>query len=54
MRQIGCEMPMMSHTFRTNAFDTALLDALRHGAQQVVSSAPDSTVAAGRSFPGKA
>jgi hypothetical protein len=34
--QLGDKLPVMTHAFRTKAFDAALLDAVRRGAQQVV------------------
>jgi len=36
MKQLGVNLPVGSQAFRTKAFDAALLDALRHGARQVV------------------
>jgi methyltransferase (TIGR00027 family) len=36
MRQLGVNLPVTSHAFRTKAFDAALLDALHGGARQVV------------------
>lgn len=36
MKQLGYKLPVMSHAYRTRAFDTALLEALRKGARQVV------------------
>jgi len=36
MRELGGKLPVMTHAFRTKAFDTAMLDALKAGATQVV------------------
>jgi len=36
MKQLGNRLPVMSHAFRTKAFDAAMLDALHAGARQVV------------------
>jgi methyltransferase (TIGR00027 family) len=36
MVQLGNKLPVMSHLFRTKAFDAAMLDALAAGARQVV------------------
>ena len=36
MRRLGDRLPVMSHAFRTKAFDAALLDALSKGVHQVV------------------
>jgi methyltransferase (TIGR00027 family) len=36
MAKLQFLVPLTSHDFRTRAFDAALLDALRHGARQIV------------------
>ena len=36
MERLGARLPVVSHAFRTKAFDAALLEALRKGARQVV------------------
>jgi methyltransferase (TIGR00027 family) len=36
MKQLGNKLPVVTHAFRTKAFDAAMLDALKAGATQVV------------------